>query len=215
MSTERDETVISEAEVTSQLPFFERALMADDDDARRAALIDGIVSFGDRFVVMLRLAAAHAPQPAVVEDLATQGARLHLGWLKGQRLTTRADEPERRARAALRLLAPAWALDDLAHYAAQAILDLPDGHPLRDAERARAVLRAQVVRFHGMGDAVPWALAATCLALAYEHDVLPTGDRDTWDAWAEAVAAHLAPEDAVSLWMAMERHYLFACTPTP
>lgn len=207
MADEASDVPISAEEVTAQLPYVQRAMTAADDETRAAALADGLLAFGDRFVVLLRLAATHAPDPALLEDLTTRAATLHLGWLKGQRLTDRADEPERRAHAARRLLDPAAPLADLAHYAAHAVLDLPDGHPLRDADRARAVLLAQLRRFRAQPEA-RWVFVSTALGLAYDHDAIPDNERDEWDAWAESVASRIEPEDAVALWMAIERHSL-------
>lgn len=215
MSDDPEDAPISAGEVDAQLPYLERAMSAADQQARTAALADGLLAFGDRFVMLLRLAATRAPDATQMDQLATQAATLHLGWLKGRRLTDRADEPERRAHAARRLLDPTAALGDLAHYAAHAILDLPETHPLRDAERARAVLVAQVRRFRAQPEQARWVFVSTALALAYDHDAVPADERDAWDRWAEDVAARLDPEDAASLWLAIERHYLHHLDEVP
>jgi hypothetical protein len=133
---------------------------------------------------------------------------LFVAWLKGKQLTTRADEPERRALAALQVLDGNSGLDHFTHYAAQAILALPDAHPLRDLDKVRAAVHSQLLRFTTLGDETPWIFAASALGLAYEEHLVADEELTAWEPWAETIAAHLDPDDAAGLWGSVEAFYL-------
>jgi hypothetical protein len=103
---------------------------------RRRVLADYVVEYGEPFVSFL---SGTAP------DLAGQANGVLASWLGGERVTTRADEAERRI---IELRRQAAGGDDalLARLAADAILRLPAGHELRDEAFAADVLLNQARR---------------------------------------------------------------------
>src|SRR5688572_5999273 len=146
MEPEPRDREITGPEAEAQLRFIERAIQAAGDDERRAALADGLLAFGPRFVMLCRLLLEQASGAALFQQITDEVQLLFVSWMKGRDLTSRADEPERRAQAAM-LLLEGDDFADLAHYAAQAILELPEGHPRRDVEKARGAVRAQLDRY--------------------------------------------------------------------
>jgi hypothetical protein len=111
---------------------------------RRAALADAVVELGPELLSALR-----SDSDPAAAGLAPQAQDLLSSWLVGERITARADEPERRVRVARALATP----DDpvLARIAAVAILRLPEGHPERDLEYARTLLCDQLARTQQAG----------------------------------------------------------------
>src|SRR5262249_55243308 len=142
------DNVITGPEAEAQLRYVERALKAESKDERQVALADGLLTFGVRFVMFcMMLDEQAAAGSGFVREAGQELMVLFVAWLKGKELSTRADEPERRALAALQLLDGNSGLSNLTHYAAQAILALPESHPMRDLEKVRAVVRAQIFDF--------------------------------------------------------------------
>lgn len=208
MSQPSSAAPISGPEAEAQLRYVERALKAGSEDERRAALADGLLAFGNRFVLVWMELSRMADGAEVFRQTAEDVQILFVSWLKGQDLTTRADERERRALAALQLLDGDEHFQHLAHYAAQAILALTESHPLRDVDRVRAAVRGQLLRYRGQRDEAPWVFAAYALGLAYEERFATDEELVAWEEWAEEIAAHLDPADALRLWDAIESYYL-------
>jgi hypothetical protein len=80
------------------LNYLERALSADNDGDRDAALDEGLVAWDIQFVELLRYAAG---QSEAMRPLAERGMERFTDWLGGETLTQRAGEDERRGLAAV------------------------------------------------------------------------------------------------------------------
>jgi hypothetical protein len=109
----------------AMLNYLERALSADNDADRDAALDDGLVAWDMQFVQLLRYAAG---QSEAMQPLAERGMERFTRWLAGLRLTQRADEDERRALAAVNAATMKPALSRLA---VESLEGLPAEHPFR------------------------------------------------------------------------------------
>jgi hypothetical protein len=107
------------------LNYLERALSADNDGDRDAALDEGLVAWDIQFVELLRYAAG---QSEAMRPLAERGMERFTDWLGGETLTQRADEDERRALAAVNA---ATMSPGLSRLAVEALGGLPPEHPLR------------------------------------------------------------------------------------
>ena len=126
--------------------------------------------------------------------------------MKGANLTSRADEAERRAQAALILLdTPGY--QDLADYAAHAILVLPEGHKLRDVAKARAAVREQLASYQANTEP-GWDSAALALAVASRGAVRHRRRADRVGELGRTIATHLEPSTGRRLWSAVEGFYL-------
>ena len=203
------DNVITGPEAEAQLRYVERALKAGSKDEREAALADGLLTFGARFVMLwIMLGKETGAWSGFVHETGPEVLILFAAWLKGKRLSARADEPERRALAALQVLDGNSGLDNFTHYAAQAILALPESHPLRDVDKIRVAVRAELLHFKSLGNETPWIYAASALGLAYEEHLATDEELIAWESWAETIAAHLDPDDADGLWGSVEAFYL-------
>ena len=129
-------------------------------------------------------------------------------WMKGKDLTRRPDEPERRALAGLLMLEERPDLRHLHHYAAQAILELPEGHPRRDAARARKAVLDELAWFKEQSGDTPWVSLAAALAVAYRERFGTDEELSGWEEWAATAAPNLDPRDALHMWTALEGYYL-------
>ena len=208
MSSESSNERITDDEVDAQLRYVERVLSAADDNERKAALADGLLAFGVRFIALWDQLVAQAADPEDFQQTAIDLRVLFVGWLKGRDLTARADERERRALAALQVLDDGPEFFDYTHYAAEAILELPESHPTRDVERVRTAVRAQLHHYQKQGDDTPWVFAAYALALAYKERLGTDEELIAWEPWVEKVASQLEPADALRLWGAVEAFYI-------
>jgi len=203
------DNVITGPEAEAQLRYVERALKAESEDERQAALADGLLTFGVRFVMLWKMLDEQAgADSGFFRETGQQLFVLFVAWLKGKQLSTRADEPERRALAALQVFEGNSGLDNFTHYAAEAILALPESHPLRDVDKVRAAVHAELLRFKSLGDETPWIYAALALALAYEEHLATDEELVSWESWAETIATHLDPDDVERLWGGVESFYL-------
>jgi hypothetical protein len=98
------DNVITGPEAEAQLRYVERALKAGSKDEREAALADGLLTFGARFVMLwIMLGKETGAWSGFVHETGPEVLILFAAWLKGKQLSARADEPERRALAALPL----------------------------------------------------------------------------------------------------------------
>jgi CHAT domain-containing protein len=207
MEPEASDHIITGPEIGAQLQYVKRAIEAASDEERQTALADGLLAFGFRFVRLWSLLIEQAGDPAAFDDLAEETRVLFVSWMKGNDITSRADEPERRALAALQLL-DSDVGRDLRHYAARAILQLPESHPMRDVNKVRAAVRAQLADFQARGDDIPWVFAAQALMVAYDEQFGTDDELTAWESWAETVATHLEPGDAERLWGTVEACYV-------
>lgn len=200
---------IGDAEMDAHLALVQRAIEAPAGDARRDVLIEGLLAFGDRFVATWQELARMAEGDNVFREPAEQAFTLLVGWMKGQDLTSRADERDRRALAGLRLIASRPDLPDLWSYAAEAVLALPEGHPLRDAGTAHEALRTVIQRYReAPGDDVPWVFVAHAVRMAYDERITSDDELIAWEPWTEAIGDRLDPSDALRFWGAIEGFYL-------
>jgi hypothetical protein len=154
-----------------------RALLARPPELRGIAVADAVVEFGPSFVDTLRRlsgspAEAHLPTSgqSVLAELARHAATLLSAWLTGERITSRADEGERRVRATKQLAAANPGDSVLARLAVDAILRLPAGHEERDEAFARDVLLRQLEHGRRPGGDVNDLLVASFYLL--HHNVL-------------------------------------------
>jgi hypothetical protein len=131
---------ITASEAKAIIPYLERVGVAESDEARRAALDEGIVAWGPEFLGSLSFGAQKAPDWAPIRDMAVDR---YSHWLAGATLSSRADEDERRALAALR---EAERAPKLARWAVVALLALPPRHDLRHTRlpAALGMLRANI-----------------------------------------------------------------------
>jgi CHAT domain-containing protein len=135
--------VFGASEVSRHLEYVTRAIEAPDDAARDAALDEALVTFGPRFIgtisqLQSMAEDSHWDDPPWEELLDATVNRLGV-WLDGEQISDRVDEPDRRAVAASQLLERS-AAGAPSRLIATAILSLPEGDPLRDVSRARALL---------------------------------------------------------------------------
>jgi tetratricopeptide (TPR) repeat protein len=131
-------------EAKSQMRYVRRAMNAESDEERRAALADGILAFGVRFGNALdTLAEIEETEgtTSLVRPLLDESKELFTNWVTGTSITERADEDERRAVVAAELAEQNPALGAIG---ADAILALPEDHPHRDVERARALIERYI-----------------------------------------------------------------------
>ena len=106
-----------------------------DPETARAAVRKGLIDFGWTFVQFASATTRNNPEGhAQLIDL------IHIvwgDWLRGDRISNKADEDERRARFALETMKLNPVLTRLA---ANAVFRLPEGHPLRDTAAIRESL---------------------------------------------------------------------------
>ncbi len=110
----------------------------------REILGKAIVQFGHHFLFTVRdLSAVDSSSGSTdrrwkdLDDAATQR---FVEWLNGDRLTRRVDEDDRRAVAAYQMLDLLGGERIPVRLVAKVIVALPEGHPLRDTVRARALV---------------------------------------------------------------------------
>lgn len=158
-----------------------KALLAEPTGHRRQALADAVVEFGPSFVTTLDQisaspAAVQLPDSArqLLAGLARQAAGLLNAWLTGERITSRADEGERRVLVTRRLATANPDDTVLGRLAVDALLRLPDGHEQRDLAFAGDTLLRQVDDGQGPGGDVNDILVATFYLL--HHGLLAPED---------------------------------------
>src|SRR5215469_13139316 len=132
------ESRIGEAEGRAQLQYLDRVLDAAGPEARQSVLVEALLLFGHRFGYTLKYCADVTGHAEPFDQLLQEFGNLLANWIEGQRLTTRADEDERRAAAAVAVAEQDSAFAGLA---AKAILALPGDSPQRDADLARRLLK--------------------------------------------------------------------------
>jgi hypothetical protein len=129
-----DDRPINVHEMRAMVVYVRLALEAGSDAERETALGEGIVAWGELFMVVLGHAARE--NPSWGEPLRDRALDLLSAWMGGRRLTRRADEDERRALAAIDM---ARRNPALARLAVEALGQLPEQHPTRRALLAEAV----------------------------------------------------------------------------
>jgi CHAT domain-containing protein len=138
-------------EATEHLQYIERAVGMGEPDTRRSILASAVLRFGIRFGWSLRFLIDQATdgRREQFELLSDEVFEVLYDWIGGARLSDRADEDERRARAALDLLDGS---DAIAPLASNALLALPEDHPLRDEARLGAALERRLVACKAAND---------------------------------------------------------------
>jgi hypothetical protein len=114
--------------------------MAEPDDAERRRIVaDAVLRFGRRLHTVLGELCEHLGDggSAPIERLQSEVIDVIVDWLSGTRISENVEEIERRAVLAVNLLTDFEGR--LARFAAHALLELPDDHPLRDIERILGV----------------------------------------------------------------------------
>lgn len=204
---------VSKSQVEYLFKYMTPVLLASSDEERDAAIADGIITYGGRFVHVWRevIDAVDDDQKAQYREIAEQVVVQYMTWMKGRNLTRRPDENERRALAGIELIDDLPTLWQMYHYAAQAILNLPENHPKRDVQKARAAVLDEWVRLRAMGDEAPWIFCSGVLALIYNQRWVSDEILAGLESEAHRIAAHLDPEDAVKLWSEVEGFYLGMC----
>jgi CHAT domain-containing protein/tetratricopeptide (TPR) repeat protein len=142
---------IGQAEAAEHLPHIEKAFGMEDPDARRPILVAATLRFGIRFGWSLEYLVEHATGSTRerLELLSSEALGVLLAWVGGEQLSDRADEDERRARAALDLLDQS---DGMARLASMAVGKLPENHPLRDETRIAAAMERQLAALKADND---------------------------------------------------------------
>ncbi|MEA3277098.1 MAG: CHAT domain-containing protein [Pseudomonadota bacterium] len=135
-----DPQPIDEDEAKGHIVYLRTILEADNADERKAPLAEAFLRYGLRFIISLQYLKQEEGDPGAAKfgAILDESHEMFLEWLAGERISDRADEPERRAVAAKMVLDAG--LEDLKRLAAQAILALPEGHPLRDEDAAKKTL---------------------------------------------------------------------------
>ena len=183
-------------------PELRAVLDAADGQGRRDALREAVVVHG--------LGAWEAFSD-VDDDLAREALGLLEAWFSGARLTDRADEPDRRLRAAEQARAERGeSVPEFDRWYAEAVLALPPGHERRDVAGAVAVLEAHLTAVRMRDDSSEAVLTIAALLdtddgsedlLDEGLDRLDEADDDAVDAFqlaGESYASrrHLAARDA-------------------
>jgi hypothetical protein len=134
-----------EQEELEQFVFIGQALAAATQEEQHQVVAAALLRFGYRFISMLQ--GRDRPAFKQLRELSDEQFRL---WLAGVNLSHREDERERRATAALEVLQS----EDryrFAVLAAEALLNLPEGHPKRDLTMIRPVLEAALAADQHVG----------------------------------------------------------------
>ena len=174
-------------------------LAEHDPEALNARLADAIVEFGPELMSTLHAAATDAAFASALglydprlPTLAGEAQRMFAAWIVGERISPRADEPERRVRAGRILASIGDEQDEVAaRMTAVTILRLPAAHPERDLELARDILRRQYERCRRAGAGEEELVAAFYL-LTYELES-PERSRQLIEQSMEAVAPAVHP----------------------
>ena len=178
---------IDENEARQQIAYIQQALGASTQEERNAALAGGLLNFGPRFLSSLSYLAEESDGDAGWTALLDETVQLFGAWLNGQRLSDRADEDVRRARAGAMALEQS---DDAAFFrekAALAQLALPERHPERNVEQASEALFAALADARADGDVDAEIRVAGELI---DHGLEPP------EGWDELIAPALALEGA-------------------
>ena len=159
---------IDVGEIDRHLPYLQRATTAPDEAARRTILAEGFMEFGPRllfsagrFIDYCESALADPGTPADVraglesqrEGLETlrRADTTFMDWLGGLSFTERLDEAQNRARIGVMVL-DEMGLAGLTRRAVRAVLALPDDHPDRSVDWARAAIVSHLHRSRVLGD---------------------------------------------------------------
>jgi CHAT domain-containing protein/tetratricopeptide (TPR) repeat protein len=132
-------------EAKRHVAYIERAMAATAASERDVALAEGFMLFGSRFGAGLDyMAALEGETPGRFASVRDAGLEVLAAWLGGRTFTQRADEDERRVAVAHEALDSSGPL--IQRLAAVAILELPEGHELRDVTAAREALKTAYAR---------------------------------------------------------------------
>ncbi|HEY4303082.1 MAG TPA: CHAT domain-containing protein [Gemmatimonadaceae bacterium] len=152
--SETDETstdLIDTREAEQQLVFIRRALDAADEVGQRQIIGEALLRFGPRFSGSLSYVVSIAEGDSQIQfqELLDLTIDIFVDWMTGTVLSDREDEIERRAAAALDILRNEDGAGRLVRIAAEALLELPKGHPRRDLGEIRSRLDAELAKRRG------------------------------------------------------------------
>lgn len=143
---------IDGAEAKQHLEYVQRWLSTEDVAERKSVLGNALVWFGMRFVHSVTYMRSIAPDHlrTEMEALFNDSVEVFSDWLMGARLSDRVDEAERRSLTAIDALNNGGT--GLARLAARALLQLPEGHKLRDSRMISANLEKRAAEAGHSGD---------------------------------------------------------------
>jgi hypothetical protein len=193
---------ISVAEVDSHVAYVQRVRAAANATERKDALADHLLAFGFRALFVWQELAKMAPdeQKSFYSDVLNEVEEMFVLWIKGKNLTRRPDEAERRARAGLSMLKELPDSKQLSHFAVQAILGLPEGHPCRDTDLARKCVLEELAWLRMQGESTNWVCLAGALGVAYQQRYGTPEEMLSWEPWAAEAAPHLEALGALRMW---------------
>lgn len=200
---------ISAEEAESHLDYVKRMLAATSDAELDEALADEILDFAHRTLFVWHYLSNMAPddQKPFYEEVLGKATSMYARWMKGASLTDRPGEAERRALAGLMMLEERPDLRHLHHYAAQAILELPEGHQRRDTALARKAVIEELAWLREQGEATPWVALAGAIGVAYRERYATDDEMLSWEEWVAEAAPHLEAQDALRMWASVEGYY--------
>jgi len=200
---------ISAEEADSHLGYVKRMLAATSDAELDEALAGEMLDFAHRTLFVWHELSNMAPDDLkpFYEEVLDKATRMYARWMKGANLTDSPGEAERRALAGLMMLGERPDLRHLHHYAAQAILELPEGHQRRDTALARKAVIEELAWLREQGEATPWVSLAGALGVAYRERYGTDDKMLSWEGWAAEAAPHLEAQDALRMWASVEGYY--------
>jgi CHAT domain-containing protein len=210
----QDVKPITVEEARTHIEYISRIQNAGDDDERAEVLIEEMLAFGDRTLVVWEHLSEGAPddQRTFFETIYHLGCGLFVFWLEGAVLTNRPDEAERRALAGLSTI---HGRIEHHHFGANAILELPENHPQRDVALARRLVLDELAWLKERGENTPWYSLAGALRIAYLQHWGTNEELQSWEGLAAEAAAKVRPATAHRLWGAVLGHYLYLALDDP
>src|SRR5215207_9925447 len=185
---------IGEPEREAQLAFVLPLLTAEDEEDRKQSLRDALLHFGMRFLVTLDLMRAQAGLEEKGAELLDLASMELATWFRGASLSGQPNEDERRAAAARDVLEQRpdfWRIFPLC---ADALLNLPHGHPRREEALARRAVRFALRQGARVGEHST-TLWATRRALVYEF-----GTEAECEEWLERAERLPAQAEELGEW---------------
>ena len=197
---------IGEDEMDAHLAFVLPLLTAEDEEDRKQSLRDALLHFGVRFIDTLDVMSKHAGLEEKGAELLRLASVELATWFRGARLSGEPNEDERRAAAARDVLDQRPDFWPIFPLCADAILNLPQGHPRREVALAKRAVRFALRRARLAGEHTT-LLWATWRALAYEFGT--EAECEEWLEYAERLTAKVdEPDEWFFLWSAACGHLL-------
>lgn len=203
---------ITAPEARAHIQHVEKVFAAGTDADRTDALAGQLLTFGHRALLVWNemLRAAPDEKKSFFSGICDKAASMYGAWMKGRNLTRRPDEAERRALAGHMLLKQSSNSERLAlnHFAVQAILSLPDGHPLRDTDLTRKCVLEELAWLRIQRESPRWGTLANTLSVAYCEQYGMQEEMLSWEALAAEAAPHLEVIVALRMWSAVMGYYI-------